>query len=143
MLACTTPEVCCVKTEVMEKGSNGESLVLEQVLTPLVDAQGKTTHFIVILHDVTARAVSEMQMKHQAYHDVLTDLPNRIMFEDRLQQALAQARRDGTLLALMFLDLDNFKCINDQYGHQMGDRLLRVVAKRLVTCVRTTDTVSR
>jgi diguanylate cyclase (GGDEF)-like protein len=82
-------------------------------------------------------------MKHQAYHDVLTDLPNRIMFEDRLQQALAQARRDGTLLALMFLDLDNFKCINDQYGHQMGDRLLRVVAKRLVTCVRTTDTVSR
>jgi diguanylate cyclase (GGDEF)-like protein/PAS domain S-box-containing protein len=143
MLASTASGMSCVKTEVMEKGSNGESLVLEQVLTPLVDAQGKTTHFIVILHDVTARVVSEMQMKHQAYHDVLTDLPNRIMFEDRLQQALAQARRDGTLLALLFLDLDNFKCINDQYGHQMGDRLLRVVAKRLVTCVRTTDTVSR
>ena len=135
--------VCCVKTEVMEKGNNGQSLVLEQVLTPLVDAQGKTTHFVVILHDVTARVVSEMQMKHQAYHDALTDLPNRIMFEDRLQQALAQARRDGTLLALMFLDMDNFKTINDQHGHQMGDRLLRVVAKRLVACVRTTDTVSR
>jgi diguanylate cyclase (GGDEF)-like protein len=84
-----------------------------------------------------------MQMKHQACHDALTDLPNRVMFEDRLQLALAQARRDGTLLALLFLDLDNFKTINDQYGHQMGDRLLRVVAKRLVTCVRTTDTVSR
>ena len=133
----------CVKTEVMEKGRNGESIVLEQVLTPLVDVDGTTTHFVVLLHDVTARTVAEMQMKHQAYHDALTDLPNRIMFEDRLQLAVAQARRSGGLLALLFLDLDNFKSINDQYGHQMGDRLLRVVAKRLVTCVRTTDTVSR
>ena len=133
----------CVKTEVIEKGSNGESLVLEQALTPLIDAQGKTSHFVVLMHDVTARAVSEMQIKHQAYHDALTDLPNRVMFEDHLLMGLAQARRDGNLLALLFLDLDNFKSINDQHGHQMGDRLLRVIAKRLVTCVRTTDTVSR
>lgn len=138
-----TTEIGYVKTEVMERGKNAESLVLEQVVTPLVDAEGQPTHFVVIFHDVTARAVAEMQMKHQACHDALTDLPNRVMFEDRLQLALAQARRDGTLLALLFLDLDNFKTINDQYGHQMGDRLLRVVAKRLVTCVRTTDTVSR
>jgi len=136
-------EIGCVKTEVMEKGSHGESLVFEQMLTPMLDAQGQVTHFVVILHDVTARAVAEMKMKHQAYHDALTGLPNRIMFEDRLQLALAQARRDGTLLALLFLDLDNFKTINDQHGHPMGDRLLRIVAKRLVTCVRTTDTVSR
>ncbi len=139
----TSTAMSCVRTEVMEKGRNGESIVLEQVLTPLVDAQGKTTHFVILLHDVTARTVTEMQMKHQAYHDALTDLPNRIMFEDRLQLAVAQARRSGGLLALLFLDLDNFKSINDQYGHQMGDRLLRIVAKRLVTCVRTTDTVSR
>ena len=139
----STMETGCVKTEVMEKGKDGASLVLEQVLTPLVDAQGKTTHFVVILHDVTARTVAAMHMKHQAYHDALTDLPNRIMFEDRLQLAMAQARRHGTLLALLFLDLDNFKSINDQHGHQMGDRLLRIVAKQLVTCVRTTDTVSR
>ncbi len=139
----STMETGCVKTEVMEKGKDGASLVLEQMLTPLVDAEGKTTHFVVILHDVTARTVAAMHMKHQAYHDALTGLPNRIMFEDRLQLAMAQARRNGSPLALLFLDLDNFKSINDQHGHQMGDNLLRIVAKQLVTCVRTTDTVSR
>ena len=133
----------CVKTEVMEKGTNGESLVLDQVLTPLVNPEGAVTHFVVTLHDVTSRVVAEMQIKHQAYHDALTGLPNRVMFEDRLQLALAQARRNGRLLALLFLDLDNFKSINDRHGHQIGDGLLRIVAKRLVTCVRTTDTVSR
>ncbi|MCA9422459.1 MAG: diguanylate cyclase [Nitrospira sp.] len=133
----------CVKTEVMKTGSNGESLVFDQVVTPLLSEQGDPMHFVVILHDVTARKTQELLMKHQAYHDPLTDLPNRIMFEDRLEQALAQARRNGTLLALFFLDLDNFKTINDYHGHQIGDRVLRVVAKRLVTCVRSTDTVAR
>ena len=133
----------CVKTEVMQTGSNGESLVFEQVVTPLVNEQGHLTHFVVILHDVTARKTQELLMKHQAYHDPLTDLPNRMMFEDRLEQALAQARRNGALLALFFLDLDNFKTINDDHGHQTGDRVLRIVATRLATCVRSTDTVAR
>jgi diguanylate cyclase (GGDEF)-like protein/PAS domain S-box-containing protein len=133
----------CVKTEVMQTGKDGTSLVLEQVITPLVNEHGQLTHFVAILHDVTARRTQELLMKHQASHDPLTDLPNRIMFEDRLQQALAHARRNGTLVALFFLDLDNFKMINDQHGHQTGDRVLRIVAKRLVTCVRSTDTVAR
>lgn len=136
-------DLCCVKTEVMRTGQSGESLVFEQVVTPLVNEQGQLTHFVAILHDVTARKTQELLIKHQAYHDPLTDLPNRIMFEDRLEQALAHARRNGTLLALFFLDLDNFKAINDHHGHQIGDRVLRVVAKRLVTCVRSTDTVAR
>jgi diguanylate cyclase (GGDEF)-like protein len=127
----------------MRTGNKGESLVLEQMVTPLVNEHGQLTHFVVILHDVTDRKLQEILMKHQAYHDPLTDLPNRIMFEDRLQQALAHARRNGTLLALFFLDLDNFKPINDYHGHQTGDRVLRVVAKRLATCVRSTDTVAR
>jgi diguanylate cyclase (GGDEF)-like protein/PAS domain S-box-containing protein len=133
----------CVKTEIMRTGNKGESLVLEQMVTPLVNEHGQLTHFVVILHDVTDRKLQEILMKHQAYHDPLTDLPNRIMFEDRLQQALAHARRNGTLLALFFLDLDNFKPINDYHGHQTGDRVLRVVAKRLAICVRSTDTVAR
>ena len=136
-------DLCCVKTEIMQTGNKGESLVFEQVVTPLVNGEGPLTHYVVILHDVTARKTQEFLMKHQAYHDPLTDLPNRIMFEDRLEQALAQARRNGTLLALFFLDLDNFKPINDHHGHQTGDRVLRVVAKRLATCVRSTDTVAR
>lgn len=136
-------ELCSIKTEIMRTGNKGESLVLEQVVTPLMNEQGQLTHFVVILHDVTVRKMQELLMKHQAYHDPLTDLPNRIMFEDRLEQALAHARRNGTLLALFFLDLDNFKPINDCYGHQTGDRVLRVVAKRLATCVRSTDTVAR
>ncbi len=139
----STQEFSCVKTEVLQTGSNGQSLVFEQVVTPLPNEEEDLTHFVVILHDVTARKAQELMMKHQAYHDPLTDLPNRIMFEDRLEQALAQARRNGTLLALFFLDLDNFKTINDYHGHQTGDRVLRIVAERLTTCVRSTDTVAR
>ena len=136
-------EFGCLKTEVMQTGSNGQSLVFEQVVTPLFNEQGDPMHFVVILHDVTARKTQELLMKHHAYYDPLTDLPNRIMFNDRLEQALAQARRNGTLLALFFLDLDNFKTINDYHGHQTGDRVLRIVAERLSTCVRSTDTVAR
>lgn len=139
----STQEFSCVRTEVLQMGSNGQSLVFEQVVTPLLNEQEELTHFVVIWHDVTARKTQELMMKHQAYHDPLTDLPNRIMFEDRLEQALAQARRNGTLLALFFLDLDNFKTINDFHGHQTGDRVLRIVAERLTTCVRSTDTVAR
>jgi len=140
---CSAKDLCCVKTEIMQTGKNGESLVFEQVVTPLANEQGQLTHFVAVLHDVTAQKTQELLMKHQAYHDPLTDLPNRIMFEDRLEQALAHARRDGTLLAVFFLDLDNFKVINDCHGHQIGDRVLRIVAMRLTTCVRSTDTVAR
>ncbi|MGE0473240.1 MAG: diguanylate cyclase [Nitrospirales bacterium] len=132
-----------VKTDIQEKQANGVWVDLEQVVTPVVNQQGTITHYVAILQDITGRKTLEAKIKHLAYHDPLTDLPNRVMFEDRLHQALAYTRRQGGLLAVLFLDLDNFKPVNDQYGHGIGDRLLRIVAKRLVTCVRSTDTVAR
>ena len=82
-------------------------------------------------------------MVYRAHHDPLTDLPNRAMFQDRLTQALARAKRQGRLVSVMFVDLDGFKRINDEYGHGTGDALLKVVGTRLTQCVRATDTVAR
>jgi len=94
--------------------------------------------------DITARKAIEERVHHLAHYDVLTDLPNRTLLSDRLHQALAQARREKNKLALMFLDLDNFKPVNDTLGHDIGDLLLKEVAARLESCVRReTDTVSR
>src|SRR6266850_259130 len=100
---------------------------------------------------VLARAVrysaerkrAELEVRHSAQHDNLTGLPNRMLLLDRLGQALARARRERKLLALLFIDLDNFKTINDTKGHPVGDALLRSVASRLAACVRESDTVAR
>jgi len=82
-------------------------------------------------------------MSHQAQHDFLTGLPNRLLLTDRLTQAIALSRRHGNKVALLFLDLDLFKRVNDSLGHVMGDKLLQSVAQRLTACVRTSDTVCR
>ena len=104
--------------------------------------QGKPA-VIGTLLDVTARTLADEQIHQLAYYDPLTKLPNRRLLLDRLNQGLAQAKRGGRLLALMFLDLDNFKLINDTLGHDAGDELLKIVAHRLVGCVREADTVCR
>jgi diguanylate cyclase (GGDEF)-like protein len=97
----------------------------------------------IINHELNERKAAEKKLKHLAHHDVLTDLPNRALFSDRLHQGLAQAKRDKSHLAVVFIDLDKFKPINDTYGHETGDVLLKEVAQRLRKCVREADTVSR
>ena len=103
----------------------------------------RTRHLVISLLDITEMRRTEARIAHQAYHDALTDLPNRLLFNDRLQVAIAQAQRFEHSLSIMFLDLDNFKDLNDGMGHAVGDMLLKAVAKRLVTCVRDQDTVAR
>jgi diguanylate cyclase (GGDEF)-like protein/PAS domain S-box-containing protein len=93
--------------------------------------------------DITDRKHAQEQMEYQAYHDALTGLPNRLLFRDRISVALAHARRSSRASAVMFLDLDQFKLVNDTLGHTVGDRMLQVIAARIVTCVRADDTVAR
>lgn len=95
------------------------------------------------LYDITERKHYEDEIQYLAHHDSLTGLPNRILFMDRLQQALSKAVRDKNMLSLMFLDLDGFKHINDNYGHDVGDLLLQITARRIKDCLRTSDTVGR
>jgi len=107
------------------------------------DHAGKPAYFIRVIEDISARKAAEEKLLHLANFDILTDLPNRAMFHDRLSQALVQARRRGERVGVMFLDVDKFKLINDTLGHDMGDALLRQVARRLCDTVRPGDTVGR
>jgi len=98
---------------------------------------------IAVARDITDRKQMEERLQHMAAHDTLTDLPNRALLLDRVQTALAQARRDNTDFALLFIDIDNFKNINDTFGHATGDSLLQKIAGRLRNCVRASDTIGR
>ena len=116
-------------------------LLLNEFMTMSDDVGEETLEGTVI--DITARKVAEERIEYQAYHDSLTDLPNRFLFNDRLALALAQARRHRRAVGVLFLDLDHFKLINDTMAHSAGDELLRSVAARLLTCIRGDDTVAR
>jgi diguanylate cyclase (GGDEF)-like protein/PAS domain S-box-containing protein len=107
------------------------------------DAAGTPLYFIRIIEDISDRREAEDRLKHLAHYDALTGLPNRVLFHDRLRQALAQARRNNWVAAVLFIDLDRFKNVNDTLGHSAGDRLLKQVSERLAACVRSGDTVGR
>lgn len=105
--------------------------------------EGSQTFFSAFVRDITERKLTEAKIRHLAYHDQLTELPNRELFYDRLSQSISQARRKQNLMALLFLDLDGFKTVNDNFGHEAGDIVLKAVALRLQACVRSVDTVAR
>ncbi len=98
---------------------------------------------LISMIDISERKLAESQIRHMAHHDALTGLPNRVLFQDRLEQAIIRANREANQFALMFLDLDHFKDINDTLGHPVGDALLQMVSERLTDCARETDTVAR
>jgi diguanylate cyclase (GGDEF)-like protein/PAS domain S-box-containing protein len=115
----------------------------ETTISPVRNAEGSTTHYVAVKRDITERLQNQARIWHLAHHDALTDLPNRVLFQDRLQQAVSHARRAGLLLAILFIDLDNFKDVNDALGHEYGDLLLKAVTLRLRSCTRESDTVAR
>ncbi|MEP6881676.1 MAG: diguanylate cyclase [Dokdonella sp.] len=123
--------------------SNGTEVAIEDSAAPIHDRSGHIAGAVIVFRDVSAARSTTQRMAHLAYHDFLTDLPNRMLFMDRVSNAIALARRKGTQCAVLFLDLDGFKQINDQRGHGIGDELLISVAYRLVSHVRSSDTVSR
>jgi len=122
---------------------DGSEIPIEDSVSPIHDREGQVTGAVIVFSDVSAARAMTLQMAHSAQHDFLTGLPNRMLFNDRVSQAIILAPRHAKKVAVLFLDLDGFKHINDSLGHAIGDKLLQSIASRLVHCVRGTDTVSR
>lgn len=129
--------------ELPSKGKQGRSYWEDIHITPVKTPDGVVSNYVVVSTDITERKIAEEKMHHLANYDQLTDLPNRSLVDDRLRQALAAAKRDKAYMALMFLDLDKFKPINDTFGHDVGDQLLKEAAGRMQGCVRESDTLGR
>ncbi|MGA9811134.1 MAG: EAL domain-containing protein [Terriglobales bacterium] len=122
---------------------DGSEIPIEDSVSPIHDREGNSTGAVIVFRDVSAARAMADQITHSAEHDFLTGLPNRMLLNDRVNQAIAMAPRHHKRVAVLFLDLDGFKHINDSLGHPIGDKLLQSIAKRLVECVRASDTVSR
>jgi len=131
------------KGELRDRRKNGELYVEWLTILAVTNDKGEVTNYIGMFEDITQEKEAEERIAHLAYHDTLTDLANRRLFEDRLEQALRHAHRASTSTALLYVDLDRFKPINDTFGHKAGDLLLKEVAQRLRGCVRDSDTVAR
>ncbi len=132
-----------VRAELLNYTKSGEAYWVETDLVPFTDKAGVNTHWVAVERDITERKKSQDDIHQLAYYDVLTGLPNRRMLMDSLEQLLASSRRGGTFSAVMFIDLDRFKTINDARGHTIGDAVLRNASERLRALMRKADTVAR
>ncbi len=129
--------------EMINRRKDGGLYHDETTITPVRGKGGEITHFVAVKRDISARKINEDRLKNLAFYDHLTELPNRRLLIDRLGQTLATSKRNGRYGALMFIDLDNFKPLNDEHGHDAGDLLLIEASRRLAGCVREEDTIAR
>ncbi len=129
--------------EIWDRHKNGSQFAAHMTISVVKDADGAVDHYVALFSDVTETLRQHHEIERMAYYDPLTQLPNRRLLSDRIQQALSFAGRQKTLVAVCYLDLDGFKLVNDSYGHETGDQMLLEVTRRLTDAVRTHDTVSR
>ncbi len=129
--------------EIWNRHKNGKKYPVWLNITAVRSPLGDVTHYVGTMTDISERKAAEQEIEHLAYYDLLTDLPNRRLLLDRLNQAMIGSARSGHMGGVLFIDLDNFKLLNDTCGHDVGDQLLIKVAQRLATCVRDGDTIAR
>ncbi|HBD12456.1 MAG TPA: hypothetical protein DCZ13_09940 [Porticoccaceae bacterium] len=129
--------------EISLRRKSGELFSANMSVNVMRDEAGEITNYVLFFADLSAMKRTHQELEYQANHDNLTDLPNRRLFLDRLDQGIKRARRSSTQLAIFFIDLDNFKLINDAHGHHVGDEILKEVGRRLLSAVRQSDTVAR
>ncbi|ENO89618.1 putative bifunctional diguanylate cyclase/phosphodiesterase [Thauera linaloolentis] len=129
--------------EIWNRRRNGDDYVEWLTISALRDEHGEISHYLALFSDISAQKAHQSQLEYIAHFDALTGLPNRVLLHDRLERAMAQARRSGRLVVAAYIDLDGFKAVNDRHGHQMGDQLLAELAMRMRTTLREGDSVSR
>ena len=129
--------------EIWNERKNGEVYAAKLIVSEVRDNRGSPLHYVTIFSDITPQKEHERQLEHIAHYDSLTGLPNRILLADRLHQAIAQTNRREQKMVVLYIDLDGFKAINDNYGHQIGDQLLMTVSNRMLQSIREGDTVAR